>query len=85
MRKLLTIRELAAATTLSLSTIERLIKSGVLRPVQLGGKGHRRMFDGDEIDRWLQAARAPTAHPPSDCPAKPKRVSGPRPKWMRPA
>ncbi len=79
-RPCLTIGEVAAATTFSLSTIERLIRRGVISPVQLGGKGHRRIFPAEAIERLLRHREAAQRSTPT---VSTKTLRGPRPKWNK--
>lgn len=82
----LTIEELAAATTLSVSTIRRLVKQGVIVAHQPGGPRHRIVFPPDAIEQVAKSAKPPEAEsvpsaPPSGCAGRPQR--GPPPKWSR--
>jgi excisionase family DNA binding protein len=85
---LLTIEQLAAATTLSVSTIRRLVRKGAVVGHQPGGPRHRIMFPPDAIERAAKSARPPGAEdtagaPPPEPVARPPR--GPRPKWFGPS
>ena len=89
----LTIEEFAAKTTMSVSTIRRLVKHGQLIALQPGGHRHRVLFAPDAIEqmsRTLQSGGSvmssplqPTESvpaPPIDS-ATPKQ--GPRPRWKK--
>lgn len=82
----LTIQELSAATTLSVSTLRRLKKKGVIVGHQPGGPRHRVVFPPDAIEQAADArkscgaASTPKA-PPSSGTTRTQR--GPRPKWAR--
>lgn len=76
----LTIDELAAVTTLSVSTLRRLVKQGRLVGHQPGGPRHRVLFPPDAVERAAAAATpAAPAAPPPKVTTHPRR--GPRPKW----
>jgi excisionase family DNA binding protein len=84
--RLLTIEELAAATTLSVSTIRRLLKRGVIVGHQPGGRRCRIMFPPDAIERatgaekQAEAEPAPGVSPPGATKSPPR---GPQPKWLQ--
>ncbi len=82
---MLTIEELAAATTLSVSTIRRLVKTGAIVGHQPGGPRHRIMFPPDAIEQATKVAKPPAAEsgpslPPPGPTGRPPR--GPRPRWF---
>lgn len=82
----LTIAELAAATTFSVSTLRRLVKRRVIVGHQPGGPRHRIVFPPDAIER-VAAAQTPHATAPAPvapspgAPPPPQR--GPQPRWLR--
>lgn len=83
--RLLTIEELSAATTLSVSTIRRLVKKGAIVGHQPGGPRHRIMFLPDVIEQATKVAKPPGAEsvpsvPPPGPTGRPQR--GPRPRWF---
>ncbi len=83
----LTIEELSAATTFSVSTIRRLVKKRVIVGHQPGGPRHRIVFPPEAIERVVRlATQAEGADAPSPSrsgpPQNPSR--GPRPKWSKP-
>jgi excisionase family DNA binding protein len=85
-RRFLTIEELAAATTLSVSTLRRLHKRGAIAGHQPGGPRHRLVFPPDAIEQAARASQAPTAAPapgPAPKDATPRPLPGPRPRWAR--
>ena len=82
----LSIEDLSAETGLSVSTLRRLVKRGVLVAHQPGGPRHRLVFAQDAIERASAATRpvgstaTPTTPPPTPT-AHPQR--GPQPRWCR--
>lgn len=81
----LTIEELAAATTLSISTLRRLVKKGVIVGHQPGGPRHRIVFARDAIEQVVDAAQ-PSGAPPTNVPRSdgtPRPRRGPQPKWFQ--
>ena len=83
---MLTIEELSATTTLSVSTIRRLVKKGVIVAHQPGGPRHRIMFPPDAIEQAARVAKSPEAESVPNAPRpgsaeRPQR--GPQPKWSR--
>jgi excisionase family DNA binding protein len=83
----LTIVELAALTTLSVSTIDRLVKDGRLVAHQPGGKRHRKLFSPDAIEQLSRTSPVVTASDPTPInpPVKPSQpLRGPRPDWTKP-
>ena len=82
-RDCLTIGEVAAATTLSISTIERLIRQAIIVPVQPGGKGHRRIFPAEAIERLLRLREAIPPLSVESGTKKPKPLRGPCAKWNK--
>lgn len=82
----LTIEELSAATTLSVSTLRRLKKKGVIIGHQPGGPRHRVVFTPNALEQAADAqkpggAASDQKAPPSGGTTRPQR--GPRPKWAR--
>lgn len=81
----LTIQELAARTTLSVSTLRRLLKKGKLIGHQPGGPRTRIVFRPDAIEQATTAMVQDTAGEPS--PSHSQSASapqhGPRPKWQQ--
>ena len=75
----LTIEAFAALTTLSESTIQRLIKSGKLKPFQPGGPRHRLLFAADALEQSPPVPTSGSVPTSTSKPTRPKR--GPRPKW----
>lgn len=71
----LSIGELASATTLSVSTLRRLLRQGVITGYQPGGRRHRIVFPADAIRQATQSRPEPA--PSHNGP--PRR--GPRPQW----
>ncbi len=83
-RRYLTIDELSARTTLSVSTLRRLYRRGQLVGYQPGGPRTRIVFPPDAIEQAVQAtatALVPRPSPPLDPMHAPGR--GPRPQWMQ--
>lgn len=83
-RRYLTIPELAAATGMSVSTIGRLKKRGLLPFFQPGGPRSRVLFPADAVEQACLHGRLPEDSPGVDDAAAdetaPKR--GPRPRWL---
>lgn len=78
----LTLSELAARTTFSVSTLRRLVKAGRLVPHQPGGPRHRMVFPVSAIEQVRPSAPSVAAPPPAHPPAaEPSR--GPHPLWDR--
>lgn len=79
----LTIQELSARTTLSVSTLRRLLKKGKLVGHQPGGPRTRIVFRPDAIEQATTAMVADaTGVPPHPQPASIPQ-HGPRPKWQQ--
>jgi hypothetical protein len=79
----LTIEQLAATTTLSVSTLRRLCKRGILVGLQPGGPRTRIVFAPDAIEQAVKAAL-----PADNVPARPRKTGalpGPRPRWQAPS
>ncbi len=57
-RRFLTLREAAAAFSLSERTLRRYVRAGVLPVVQPAGRGHALRIDEAELERWLGDDRA---------------------------
>jgi hypothetical protein len=82
-RRLLTIVELSAATTLSVSTLRRLYTRGLIVGYQPGGPRTRVVFPPDSIEQAVKAMLTASATAPEPTPetaTAPRR--GPRPKWL---
>ncbi len=56
-RRFLTLREAAAAFSLSERTLRRYVDAGVVRVVQPAGRGHALRIDEAELERWLGGDR----------------------------
>ena len=54
MLDLLTLQEVCRRLALSSSTIHRLIKKGLLRPLRVGQDGRRLRFTEAEVSRYLR-------------------------------
>ena len=76
----LDIDDLVARTGLSEATIWRLKRTGKIPFYQPGGKGGRVKFPVDAIE--VAGLRIPREAPADEDFASPKRLPGPRPKWM---
>ena len=76
----LTIEELSLATTLSVSTLRRLLKKGLIASHQPGGPRTRIIFRPDAIERASEAAAPAGGQPAPDVGDAPPR--GPRPRWL---
>jgi excisionase family DNA binding protein len=76
-----TIEELSAATTLSVSTIRRLVKKGSIVGHQPGGPRTRIVFRPDAIEQASGAAAPSGEQPDPNAGDAPPR--GPRPRWLR--
>jgi excisionase family DNA binding protein len=78
-----TIQELAAITTLSVSTLRRLLKKGKLVGHQPGGPRTRIVFRADALELAAKAMQEGTA----DEQLRPEPTStptrGPRPRWQQ--
>ncbi len=59
--RLLKVRDVARATSLSVVTIRRLVKRGELRPALYGG---RFLFAASEVQAWIEARLASRPEPP---------------------
>ena len=83
-RKYLTIGELSAATTLSVSTIRRLVRSGKLTAVQPGGPRHRMVFPQSAVDQLPGGGLAPVPGPAvSTRSEQSPHTRGPKPRWTK--
>lgn len=84
-RTLITADELCSRTGLSLSTINRLVRRGRIRPLQPSGKGGKRLFAPDAIEQSaatdLPIPPITTYEPKASVMVSPR--SGPIPKWQR--
>jgi hypothetical protein len=86
-RRYLTKRELAAATGLSETTIQRYKEAGVIRCFQPAGKGARVFFPNDAIEAAGIASQKSHAISVDLAPAHEARLMkaklpGPRPRWL---
>jgi hypothetical protein len=79
----LNINELSHRSRLSVSTLNRLKKAGLIPFFQPGGKGSRVTFPPDAIELAC-AATASDQAVLAQVPASPKKLSGPSPKWLQP-
>jgi hypothetical protein len=82
-RPYLTVEELSALTTLSVSTLRRLYKRGLIVGFQPGGPRTRIVFPSDALEqlaRTMAGTAIPTPCNPSESTKTPQR--GPRPKWL---
>jgi excisionase family DNA binding protein len=84
-RRYLTVKELATATGLSVSTLRRLQRKGQLPFFQPGGPGTRVVYPLDAIEQAAQPDQASNHARTSNLAssageASPRR--GPRPKWL---
>jgi len=80
----LTIEELSQRSRLSVSTLNRLKKAGLIPFFQPGGKGTRVTFPPDAIERACAATAADQAVSAAQVATLPKKLSGPPPKWLQP-
>ena len=76
----LTIEELSVATTLSVSTLRRLMKKGAIVGHQPGGPRTRIVFRPDTIEQASGGAAPGGGQPTPDEGDAPLR--GPRPRWQ---
>jgi len=80
--KYVTIQELASLTSISVSTLHRLRKKGLIQGVQPGGPRTRLVFRPDAIEAATTLSKSiPIARQGNDELIQPRR--GPRPKWCR--
>lgn len=77
---LLTIDELAKRSNLSVPTLRRYRRKGLIEAIQPGGPGCKLLFRPDAVEKARQVVQAEPV-PPSG----PSRLSGRRPEWMAPA
>jgi excisionase family DNA binding protein len=78
-REYLTIEELAARSGLSVSTLRRLRKKGLIAGIQPGGPRTRLVFKPDAIEQMVSA---PAPLPPAPDTATPRPpLRGPAPRW----
>jgi predicted DNA-binding transcriptional regulator AlpA len=75
------IEELIALTGLSRATIWRLKRKGLIPFFQPGGKGSRVVFPEDAIEQMERRA-TPTPESRDTEQMPPKKLPGPKPKWM---
>ena len=78
----LTINELSQRSRLSVSTLNRLKKAGLIPFFQPGGKGSRVTFPADAIERACADTADAQTVPAAPIAALPRKLSGPPPKWM---
>jgi hypothetical protein len=82
-RRFVSIEELSEATTLSISTLRRLFKRGLLVGYQPGGPRSRIIFPIDAIEKAPKAATVESKSVPGESsPPSANSKRGPRPKWM---
>ena len=84
-RRYLTVKELAAATGLSVSTLRRLQRKGRLPFFQPGGPGTRIVYPPDAIEQAADLDPGPRPSLPRDPTSSPRGGGprrGPRPKWL---
>jgi Helix-turn-helix domain len=74
-KSLVTLAELSVASTLSTSTIRRLVRAKRIPFVQPSGKRGKLLFPPDAIERT-----SPAPNVDSDVPAS---LSGKKPRWMK--
>lgn len=79
-QRYLTIEEMSALTTLSVSTLRRLVKKGAITTYQPGGSRHRMLFPPDAIEQVARAQQSASAEETDSAETKPQR--GRRPKWL---
>lgn len=77
--------EFSQRSGLSVVTVRRYLRSGLLPFVQLGGRRHRILIPSDAIEQFrLPPAAEPRAvAEPSSEPLKSTPLSGPEPRWLR--
>lgn len=77
--------EFSQRSGLSVVTVRRYLRSGLLPFVQLGGRRHRILIPCDAIERFRQppAAEPRVGADPSSEPSKATPLSGPVPRWLR--
>lgn len=76
----LTIRELSAKTSFSVSQLRRLARQGRIPCFQPGGKGGKLLFPPDAIEQCLADAPNPDG---DAAPETQKPLSGRCPAWMK--
>jgi excisionase family DNA binding protein len=81
--RLLTIEELAEATTFSVSTLRRLVRQGIVTAYQPGGPRHRLGFAADAVEQATRAIGGPAVTTSPAPEPRPVRSRGPRPKWTQ--
>jgi hypothetical protein len=91
-RRFLSIAELALKSGLSVSTIDRLVKDGIIPVIQPGGRRKRKLFCADVLEQLASqttpsASRPQTSSSPTSCESAhqdnaPVQIPGPRPKWQ---
>lgn len=75
-RRYLTLKEFAAHSGLSATTVRRLLKQGLLHAVQPGGPGTKLLFQADALEHIGGGSTAP---PPVVHSAP--SIPGPPPRW----
>ena len=90
MDRFVTTKEVAAVLDCSAKTVSRRVKQGVIPAIQPGGPGTHLRFDVDEVMRAVKESHtfdsaSDTSNPQQtkDPNTKPKKLSGPRPKWKQ--
>ena len=79
----LTIKELSERSPYSIPTLRRLARNRKIPYFQPAGKGGKLSFPPDAIERMCILPDGPPDQPTSGEINPPKRLSGPRPEWMR--
>ncbi|OWK39761.1 helix-turn-helix domain-containing protein [Fimbriiglobus ruber] len=76
--------EFSRRSGLSVVTVRRYLRSGLLPFVQLGGRRHCILIPCDAIERFqLPSTAQPSAEAdPSSKPSKSAPLSGPVPRWL---
>jgi hypothetical protein len=77
--------EFSRRSGLSVATVRRYLRRGLLPHVQPGGRRHRILIrcDAAEQFRHPPAAQPRAEADPPDAPSKPTPLSGPVPRWLR--
>ena len=83
---LLSIHELNAVVSLSITTIRRRIRirEGTIPAIQPGGKGTKLLIPVEWLQKWSALSQAsPEQTTPITNAKQRKTISGPRPRWMK--
>ncbi|WP_417390480.1 hypothetical protein [Gimesia sp.] len=81
---LLSIHELNAVVSLSITTIRRRIREGTIPAIQPGGKGTKLLIPVEWLQKWSALSQASPEQTTSTTNAKQRKtISGPRPRWMK--